>query len=47
MATYTDSKCRLCRREGAKLFLKGERCFKGTCAFEAGVGEKETFYGAA
>ena len=34
MAKYTDSKCRLCRREGAKLFLKGERCFKGTCAFE-------------
>ncbi len=34
MAKYTDSKCRLCRREGAKLFLKGERCFKATCAFE-------------
>ena len=34
MAKYTESKCRLCRREGAKLFLKGERCFKGTCAFE-------------
>ncbi|MBR0190336.1 MAG: 30S ribosomal protein S4 [Clostridia bacterium] len=34
MAKYTDSKCRLCRREGAKLFLKGERCFKPTCAFE-------------
>ena len=34
MAKYTDSKCRLCRREGCKLFLKGERCFKGTCAFE-------------
>ena len=34
MAKYTDSKCRLCRREGAKLFLKGERCYKGTCAFE-------------
>ena len=34
MAKYTDSKCRLCRREGAKLFLKGERCFKGVCAFE-------------
>ena len=34
MAKYTDSKCRLCRREGAKLFLKGERCFKPACAFE-------------
>ena len=34
MAKYTDSKCRLCRREGAKLFLKGERCYKGVCAFE-------------
>lgn len=34
MAKYTDSKCRLCRREGAKLFLKGERCYKSTCAFE-------------
>ena len=34
MAKYTDSKCRLCRREGAKLFLKGERCYKGCCAFE-------------
>ncbi len=34
MAKYTESKCRLCRREGAKLFLKGERCFKGSCAFE-------------
>ena len=34
MAKYTGAKCRLCRREGAKLFLKGERCFKGVCAFE-------------
>ena len=34
MAKYTDSKCRLCRREGAKLFLKGERCYKTTCPFE-------------
>ena len=34
MAKYTESKCRLCRREGCKLFLKGERCFKPTCAFE-------------
>lgn len=34
MAKYKDSKCRQCRREGAKLFLKGERCYKGVCAFE-------------
>ncbi|MBQ8197282.1 MAG: 30S ribosomal protein S4 [Clostridia bacterium] len=34
MAKYTESKCRLCRREGQKLFLKGERCFKGVCAFD-------------
>lgn len=27
MARYTDPKCRLCRREGTKLFLKGERCY--------------------
>ena len=34
MATYRDSKCRLCRREGAKLFLKGDRCYSSKCAFE-------------
>ena len=34
MAKYTDSKCRLCRREGVKLFLKGERCYKSVCALE-------------
>ena len=34
MATYRDSKCRLCRREGTKLFLKGDRCYSGKCAFE-------------
>ncbi|NLD35227.1 MAG: 30S ribosomal protein S4, partial [Clostridiales bacterium] len=27
MARYTGSVCRLCRREGTKLFLKGEKCF--------------------
>ncbi|MBK5262270.1 MAG: 30S ribosomal protein S4, partial [Peptostreptococcaceae bacterium] len=27
MARYTDASCRLCRREGQKLFLKGERCY--------------------
>ncbi|MBR6569585.1 MAG: 30S ribosomal protein S4 [Clostridia bacterium] len=32
MARYTDSVCRLCRREGTKLFLKGEKCFSSKCA---------------
>ena len=32
MARYTDSVCRQCRREGAKLFLKGDRCFGAKCA---------------
>lgn len=34
MARYTDSKCRLCRREGLKLFLKGDRCYTEKCAFD-------------
>lgn len=34
MARYREAKCRLCRREGTKLFLKGDRCFKDTCAIE-------------
>ena len=34
MARYTESVCRLCRREGAKLFLKGTRCYTKKCAFE-------------
>jgi small subunit ribosomal protein S4 len=34
MAKYTDSKCRQCRREGSKLFLKGEKCFTAKCAIE-------------
>lgn len=34
MAKYTGSKCRLCRREGGKLFLKGERCFTAKCAMD-------------
>lgn len=34
MARYTDAKCRLCRREGGKLFLKGEKCFTDKCPFE-------------
>jgi small subunit ribosomal protein S4 len=32
MARYTDSVCRLCRREGVKLFLKGDRCYSAKCA---------------
>ena len=32
MARYTGSVCRLCRREGKKLFLKGERCYGPKCA---------------
>lgn len=31
MARYLDSKCRQCRREGGKLFLKGEKCFTDKC----------------
>ncbi len=34
MARYTGSVCRLCRREGTKLFLKGDRCLSGKCAVE-------------
>ncbi len=32
MARYTDSVCKLCRREGQKLFLKGERCYSDKCS---------------
>lgn len=34
MAKYTGSKCRLCRREGGKLFLKGEKCYTSKCPVE-------------
>lgn len=34
MARYTGPNCRLCRREGQKLFLKGERCYSGKCAID-------------
>jgi small subunit ribosomal protein S4 len=34
MARYTDANCRLCRREGQKLFLKGDRCYGVKCAME-------------
>ena len=34
MARYTGAVCKLCRREGKKLYLKGERCYTGKCAIE-------------
>ncbi|MBI3771159.1 MAG: 30S ribosomal protein S4 [Gammaproteobacteria bacterium] len=34
MARYIGSKCRLCRRQGEKLFLKGEKCYTAKCAVE-------------
>ncbi len=34
MARYKDSVCRLCRREGVKLFLKGDRCYTDKCAVD-------------
>lgn len=34
MARYTDAVCRLCRREGQKLHLKGDRCYTGKCAID-------------
>jgi small subunit ribosomal protein S4 len=34
VARYTDSKCRQCRREGGKLFLKGDKCFTDKCPVE-------------
>lgn len=34
MARYLESKCKLCRRDGVKLFLKGDRCYSDKCAIE-------------
>ncbi len=34
MSRYTDANCRLCRREGQKLFLKGDRCYSGKCSLD-------------
>ncbi len=50
MARYTEASCRLCRREGEKLFLKGQRCYTGKCALtrrsfapgQHGQGRKKT-----
>lgn len=39
MARYNEAACRLCRREGMKLFLKGERCYKEKCSFETRKGK--------
>ncbi|MGI6175045.1 MAG: 30S ribosomal protein S4 [Christensenellales bacterium] len=36
MARYTGSVCRLCRREGTKLFLKGDRCYSSKCGMSRG-----------
>ena len=34
MARYTDAVCRQCRREGQKLFLKGDRCYTDKCGVD-------------
>ncbi|MBM7853853.1 small subunit ribosomal protein S4 [Desulfohalotomaculum tongense] len=34
MARYTGAQCKLCRREGVKLYLKGDRCYTGKCAID-------------
>ncbi len=46
MARYCDAVCRLCRREGMKLYLKGERCFKEKCTFETRKGKIPGQHGA-
>ena len=46
MARYSDAVCRLCRREGMKLYLKGERCFKEKCSFETRKGKLPGQHGA-
>jgi small subunit ribosomal protein S4 len=34
LARYTDARCRICRRENSKLFLKGDRCYSAKCSFD-------------
>ena len=46
MARYTEAACRLCRREGMKLYLKGDRCFKEKCSFETRKGKLPGQHGA-
>jgi small subunit ribosomal protein S4 len=38
MGRYTGASCKLCRREGTKLFLKGDRCYMAKCPIEQGTG---------
>lgn len=40
MARYTDAVCRLCRREGTKLFLKGQRCYTDKCPMSSRRGQR-------
>ncbi len=47
MARYTGSSCRLCRREGCKLFLKGNRCLSGKCAIDKRPNSVPGQHGAA
>ena len=42
MARYTGAVCRQCRREGMKLFLKGDRCYSGKCALTGVVMRRAT-----
>lgn len=46
MARYNEAVCRLCRREGMKLYLKGDRCFKEKCSFETRKGKIPGQHGA-
>ena len=45
MAKYIDPKCRLCRREGVKLYLKGARCFTPKCPIEKTGGQVPGMHG--
>jgi small subunit ribosomal protein S4 len=47
MSRYCGAVCRLCRREGAKLYLKGERCFSSKCAIERRPGAAPGVHGKA
>ena len=47
MSKYTGPVCRLCRREGEKLFLKGSRCLTAKCAFERRKGSPPGQHGAS
>ena len=40
MARYKDEQCRRCRREGQKLFLKGDRCYTDKCSIEKNKKQK-------